>query len=259
MLVDLHNHTPLCNHAEGEISEFIEKAIECGTKYFGFSDHAPMNFDHKYRMDFKQMEGYENSVLEAKERYKDKIEILLGYEVDYLKGYMDERVLNANVDYLIGSVHFIDEWGFDNPEFIGNYENQDIDEIWQKYFDAIKEMAESGLFDIVGHLDLIKIFKFLPNKNIESLAHEALLAIKKANMTLELNIAGFRKPIAQAYPSISLLKEVYKLGIPITFASDAHKPEQVGLFNDEAMKMAREVGYTECVYYRKRVKYFIDF
>lgn len=259
MLVDLHNHTPLCNHAEGEISAYVEKAIECGTKYFGFSDHAPMNFDHKYRMGFEQMSEYEKSVLAAKERYKDKIEILLGYEVDYLNGYMDSRVLNADVDYLIGSVHFIDEWGFDNPEFIANYKNQNIDEIWQKYFDAIKNMAESGLFDIVGHLDLIKIFRFMPNKSIESLAHEALQAIKKADMTLEINVAGYRKPIAEAYPSISLLNEAYKIGIPITFASDAHTPEQVGLFSSEAIEMAREVGYTKCVFYQKRVKKFLDF
>lgn len=259
MLVDLHNHTSLCNHAEGEISEYIDKAIECGTKYFGFSDHAPMNFDPKYRMGFEQMKNYENSVLEAKERYKDKIEILLGYEVDFINGYMDERVLNANVDYLIGSVHFVDEWGFDNPEFIANYKNKDIDEIWQKYFDAIKKMAQSKLFDIVGHLDLIKIFKFMPNKSIESLAHEALIAIKEADMTLELNVAGYRKPIAEAYPSISLLKEAHKVGIPITFASDAHSPEQVGLFSNEVTKIAKEAGYTKCIYYRKRTKYSIDF
>ncbi|MEA2091504.1 MAG: histidinol-phosphatase, partial [Campylobacterota bacterium] len=166
MRVDLHNHTSLCNHAEGEIFEYIEKAIECGTEYFGFSDHAPMDFDPKYRMSFFQMQEYEKSILEAKKKYKDKIEIFLGYEVDYLKGHMDKRVLNAKVDYLIGSVHFIDEWGFDNPEFIGHYEHEDIDEIWQKYFNAIEEMANSGLFDIVGHLDLIKVFKFMPNKNI---------------------------------------------------------------------------------------------
>jgi len=70
---------------------------------------------------------------------------------------MDERVLHADVDYLIGSVHFIDGWGFDNPEFIGRYEHEDIDLIWQKYFDTIEAMAEAKLFDIVGHLDLIKV------------------------------------------------------------------------------------------------------
>ncbi|MBW6489520.1 histidinol-phosphatase [Sulfurimonas sp.] len=259
MIVDLHNHTKLCNHAEGEIPEYIEKAIECGIKYFGFSEHAPMNFDQKYRISFGQMQGYEKSVLDAKERYKNSIEILLGYEVDYLRGYMDERVLNADVDYLIGSVHFIEEWGFDNPEFIGNYKDQDIDEIWQKYFDAIEEMARSRLFDIVGHLDLIKIFKFMPNKDINIIAKNALLAIKEADMSIEINVAGYRKPIGEAYPSLSLLKEIKKLGIPITFASDAHKPEQVGLYSDEIINMAKSVGYSECALYRNRKRNFIKF
>lgn len=259
MLIDLHNHTSLCNHADGNINEYIEKAIECNVKYFGFSDHAPMDFDKKYRMNFDDMSKYEKDVLNAKEKYKDKIEILLGYEVDYLKGHMDERVLNANVDYLIGSVHFIDEWGFDNPEFIGNYEHQDIDEIWQKYFDAIQEMANSRLFDIVGHLDLIKVFKFMPNRDINDIAKNALLAIKKADMSIELNVAGLRKPIGEAYPSTSLLKEAKKLDIPITFASDAHKPEQVGLFSDEAIAIAKSIGYSKCAFYKKRKREFINF
>ena len=259
MIVDLHNHTKLCNHAEGEIFEYIEKAIECNIKYFGFSEHAPMNFDEKYRINFEQMKEYENAVLSAKKRYEEKIEILLGYEVDYLKGYLDERVLNADVDYLIGSVHFIEEWGFDNPEFIGSYKNHDINEIWQKYFDAIEEMANSRLFDIVAHIDLIKIFKFMPKRDVVDIAKNALLAIKEANMSLEINVAGFRKPIGEAYPSLSLLQEAKKLDIPITFASDAHKPEQVGLYSDEALNMAKSVGYEECVLYRKRKKEFVKF
>lgn len=259
MIVDLHNHTKLCNHAEGELFEYIEQAIRSDIKYFGFSEHAPMDFDPKYRISFEQMREYEQSVLEAKKIYKEKIEILLGYEVDYLKGYMDQRVLNADVDYLIGSVHFINEWGFDNPEFIKDYENQDIDEIWHKYFNAIKEMAQSNLFDIVGHLDLIKIFKFMPKQNILDIAKNALLAIKEADMAIEINVAGFRKPIGETYPSLTLLQEAKKLDIPITFASDAHKPEQVGLYSEQALKLAKSVGYNECVLYRKRKKEFIKF
>ncbi len=259
MIADLHNHTPLCNHAEGEMYEYIEKAIANNTKYFGFSDHAPMDFDPKYRMSFEQMQTYENDVLEMKEKYKDKIEILLGYEVDYLKGHMDERVLNPNADYLIGSVHFIDDWGFDNPEFIGHYEHEDIDVIWQKYFDAIEEMAKSKLFDIVGHVDLIKVFKYMPKKDINEIAKNALLAIKKADMVLEINMAGYRKPIAEAYPSRSLLQEAYNLDIPITFGSDAHMPEQVGLFESEIQTIARSVGYTQCAIFRNRKREFVNF
>ena len=259
MIVDLHNHTLLCNHADGEMYEYIEKAIENGTKFFGFSDHAPMDFDPKYRMSFEQMKKYENDILSLRDKYRGKIEILLGYEVDFLDGHMDSRVLHVDVDYLIGSVHFIGDWGFDNPEFIGRYEHEDIDEIWQKYFDAIKEMAKSKLFDIVGHIDLIKVFKYMPSRDILEIAKDALLAIKKSDMVLEINVAGYRKPVAEAYPSLSILEEAYRLSIPITFGSDAHKPEQVSLYTKEVQKMAKSVGYTQCAIFRKRKREFVSF
>ncbi|MBA1433135.1 MAG: histidinol-phosphatase [Epsilonproteobacteria bacterium] len=258
MIVDLHNHTPLCNHAEGTVEEYIKAAMKRGTKVFGFSDHAPMDFDPKYRMKFEEMQSYEASVKAARENYKDKIEILLGYEVDYLPGHMDERVLHADVDYLIGSVHFIDEWGFDNPEFIGRYEYEDIDTIWQKYFNSIEAMAKTKLFDIVGHLDLIKIFKFMPKQDIKDIAKNALLAIKENDMVLEINAAGYRKPVGEAYPSQELLQEAYKLGIDITLSSDAHKPEQVGLHNEEVIALAKAVGYKKCAYFAKREKKFLE-
>jgi len=259
MIVDLHNHTPRCNHAEGSIDEYIHAAIAKKTKIFGFSDHAPMDFDPEYRMKFEEMQVYEKNVLDAKVNYKDSIEILLGYEVDYLKGHMDRRVLDAKVDYLIGSVHFIDGWGFDNPEFIGRYENEDIDTIWQKYFDTIEEMAQSRLFDIVGHLDLIKVFKFMPKSNIKTIAKNALLAIKEADMVLEINVAGYRKPVAEAYPSKELLEEAFRLNIPITFSSDAHTPQQVGLYSDEVIALARSIGYNQCAYFQNRERKFIAF
>lgn len=258
MKVDLHNHTTLCNHAEGSIESYILKAIEAKTQFFGFSDHAPMNFDEKYRMSFEDMQHYEKNVLAMKKKYQNDITILLGYEVDYLENYMDERVLNANVDYLIGSVHFIDGWGFDNPEFIGQYETQDIDEIWKLYFLKIKEMAQTNYFDIVGHFDLIKVFKFMPKTDIKELAYEALVAIKKAGMILELNVAGYRKPVAEPYPSHELLRVAFELGIDITFGSDAHKPEQVAMYNDEIIQLAKDVGYTQCVVFEKRKKAYIN-
>ena len=166
MRVDLHNHTELCNHAVGTTKEYVEKAISVGIDVYGFSDHAPMNFDPKYRMDISRKNDYENDILSLKKIYKDDIEILLGYEVDFMqdRNLMLDSILNANVDYLIGSVHFIQEkneslWGFDNPEFIGKYKEKNIDDIWCDYFSAIQALAKTRYFDIVGHLDLIKVFK----------------------------------------------------------------------------------------------------
>lgn len=259
MLVDLHNHTTRCNHATGSMQEYVQMAIKKGTKIFGFSDHAPMEFDKKWRMDFSQMAEYENEVNELKDKFKEHIEILLGYEVDFLKGLIDKRVLDAKVDYLIGSVHFLGEWGFDNPEFTGEYKNRDLDAIWQEYFEAIKDMANSGLFDIVGHIDLLKVFKFMPKKDVRILAKNALKAIKKANMVVEINSAGFRKMIAEQYPSVSLLEEIYALDIPITFGSDAHAIDQIGANSDECEKIAREVGYSSCCVFRQRDRDSVKF
>ena len=254
MRVDLHNHTPFCNHATGSPREYVLKAINEGIDIFGFSDHAPMDFDRKYRMSFEQMQDYEREILNLKDEFKDKIDIRLAYEVDFLPGYIDDRVINANVDYLIGSVHFIDKWGFDNPEFIGEYKNKDIDKIWQEYFDAIEEMAKSGKFDIAGHLDLIKVFNFKPKKDVKTIAKNAIKAIKKAGMAVEINTAGFRKPAKEQYPSKELLQMCYENSIPITFGSDAHKIEQIGFGYHEALNLAKSVGYKECVSFISRDK-----
>jgi len=257
--IDLHNHTTLCNHAEGTPRKYILEAIKKGITTFGFSDHAPMDFDPEYRMKFEEMPLYKQMIRDVQKEFEGKIEILFAYEVDYLQEHLDERVLNADVDYLIGSVHFVNKWGFDNPEFIGKYDEMDIDEIWQNYFNEVEAMAKTKMFDIVGHLDLIKVFKFLPSKSITQIAMPSMQAIKEADMTLEINGAGYRKPIAEAYPSRELLELAFSLDIPITFASDAHKPEQVGLFTEKTHALAKAVGYKECATYKKRQRSMVQF
>lgn len=258
-MMDLHNHTLFCNHASGSIDEYIQKAIEKGINFYGFSDHAPMEFDKKYRMDFSQIELYEKLVLEAKEKYKDKIEILYAYEVDFIEGLIDQRVLEKKVDYFIGSVHFLNKWGFDNPEFIGDYKNKDIDFIWEEYFNAIEKMAKSGHFDIVGHIDLIKIFKYFPKKEIKILANNAIKTIKQYNLTVEINTAGFRKPVAQCYPSNDILELLGQFDVPITFSSDAHSPQQVGFMLEEAKNLAKNYGYSKGAIFRGRDRELINF
>ncbi|MDO5045150.1 histidinol-phosphatase [Campylobacter sp.] len=259
MKVDLHNHTPLCKHAVDEPREYVLAAIKADSSYFGFSDHAPMKFDEAYRMSFDEMEIYEREILALKDEFKDKIEILLGYEVDFLEGFMDDRVLSRKVDYLIGSVHFINGWGFDNPEFIGEYKNKDIDKIWQDYFYCIEKMAKCTKFDILGHLDLIKVFKFMPKKDVRLIAKEALNAIKRANLTVEINAAGFRKPVAEQYPSNLLLEELVARDISITFGSDAHAKDQVGLNGQKCEDIAKKFGFSKCVCFKNRDKFTVEF
>ncbi len=145
--------------SKSSIKEYIKKAIDLGIDIYGFSEHAPIKggFDSRYRLSVDDLDEYERDILDARERYKDNIDIRLAYEVDFIAGYLEDRVMEADIDYLIGSIHFIDRWGFDNPEFIGGWSSRDIDEVWEEYFSAVQ-----GLWQIVdyltqlGHLDLIK-------------------------------------------------------------------------------------------------------
>jgi len=259
MRIDLHNHTTRCNHAKGSMESYIKRAIELGIDIYGFSEHAPMDFDSYYRLKFEEMNNYSSDVLYLKEKYKDSIQILLGYEIDYLKGHMDKRVLNTKVDYMIGSIHFLGKWGFDHPDYVNEYKKRNIDYIWQEYFDNIEEMAKTSYFDIVGHLDLIKIFNYMPKKDIRLIASPALKAIKRSNMVIELNSAGLRKPCKEIYPSSSLLEMAYELDIPITFSSDAHAIGQVGFKYDETKKLAQNIGYTKAVTFEQREATLITF
>jgi len=252
-MIDLHNHTPLCNHATGNPEEFIKKAIEKGIKYYGFSDHAPMEFDYEYRMSFEDMPKYESEIKQLKEKYKDKITILLGYEVDFTP-FVDKRVLERDIDYLIGSVHFLDNWGFDNPEFIKEWEKRDVDDVYKEYFDKIEKMASSKLFDIVGHIDLVKVFNFKPKKSIKDLAKNAIKAIKNSGMSIEINTAGLRKPVKELYPSYELLEMILNEGIDLTTSSDAHSIDQVGFNIKETTQKLKELGIDEVVIYKNRQK-----
>jgi len=252
MLIDLHNHTPLCKHAQGEPEEYIKKAIEKGIGVYGFADHAPMDFDPEYRMGFDEMQKYEEKITSLSQKY-DNIKILLGYEVDFTP-FVDQKVLNRNVDYFIGSVHFLDNWGFDNPEFIKEWSKRDVEDVYKEYFSLIEKMANSRLFDIVGHIDLVKVFGHRPEKNIKDFAKNAVKAIKKSGMAVEINTAGLRKPVKELYPSDEILEMLLEERIDITFSSDAHSPEQVGYMLKESVEKIKKLGFDSAVYFEKRKK-----
>lgn len=140
-----------------------------------------------------------------------------------------------------------------------NMRKKNIDDIWIDYFEAIRLLAKCGKFDIVGHLDLIKVFKYLPKKDIRVIAKDAMNQIKESNMVIEVNSAGLRKPIEQPYPSKELLEMAYELEIPITFSSDAHSVEQIGFAYDEVTNLAKEIGYKKCIYFNNRDKIEVSF
>lgn len=257
MNIDLHNHTKRCNHAIGECEEYIQEAIRQKIDIFGFACHAPMKFDEKYRMELNEIDPYINEIRNLGAKYKGEIDIRVGFEVDYIykkEHLIEKKILESEVDYLIGSVHFLNNWGFDNEEFIKEYIKRDINGIWIEYLEAIKNMAESRLFEIVGHFDLLKIFNNKPSKDLKPHILKALESIKNNNMVVEINTAGLRKMVSEIYPSKEILELVKKMDIEITFSSDAHAPNQVGFKKDYAIQLAKEIGFKNAVSFKNRQK-----
>jgi histidinol-phosphatase (PHP family) len=234
MNADLHTHTYLCKHADGVAEEYIRSAIERGFQMIGCSDHAPMpnDYDAKHRMSLEQFHAeYKPTVLALREKYKGRIDIKFAVEGDFFPG-TEQWVKNFHdtndFDYVIGSVHYLGEWGFDNPVFVHRYDEENIDVVYEQYFDHIKRSAQSGLFDIIGHCDLVKKFGHRPSRNMDDLVREAMHAVKTSGMAIEINTSGLRKPVKEMYPSEAILKIAAELEIPLTLGSDAHAPAEVG-------------------------------
>ncbi len=245
---DYHLHTPLCRHATGEPAEFAARAIELGLTEIGFSDHGPMprdDFDD-WRMKATDLDLYIAKVEEAR-RAHPNLDIKLGLELDYLPGYEDwicQLAARHPWDYFIGSVHYVSEsWAIDHSARISEWKHRDPFEVWKAYFDRLTLAAESGLFDIIGHADLCKKFCFYPKEDCTPLFTRFLEAAKRHDVVVELNTGGLRKDCKEIYPSPGIVRLAAKLGVPITFGSDAHAPVEVGQDFAEAVRLARNAGY----------------
>ncbi len=260
---DLHMHTPLCRHASGEPVDYARRAVELGFTEIGFSDHSPMprdDFDN-WRMFDRQLDDYVSKVRLAQKKFP-QLKILLALEVDFLPGHEEWiRSLAARQpwDYFIGSVHYLsDSWAIDNPEQISEWKKRDAFEVWKIYFDRLTLAAESKLFDIIGHADLPKKFGIRPAQDCTPLYEKFLNAVAKNNCAIELNTAGLRKDCREIYPSRDLLVLAFQKNVPITFGSDAHAPDEVGMNFAEAMQLARDMGYTQTLRFENRQRHSVS-
>jgi len=262
-MIDYHVHTARCGHAQGDVADYVRRGREISLLEIGFADHLPLltKEDPTLTMPMDEFPIYINAVELAKEEFSD-ITVKTGIEADYIPGMEEEtkRLLDRyNLDYVIGSVHFIDGWGFDDSRYIEGYYDRDIYEIYTDYFKLVADAAGSGLFDIIGHLDLIKKYNFRPERDIRPLVEEVVLAIKDAGVCIEINTAGLRKPVGEIYPSDEILVLCAGAGVPITLGSDAHSPEQVGMDFSLALKAASRAGYSRLATFNKREREFLDF
>lgn len=261
-MIDYHVHTARCGHADGEMHEYVERARALGLRELGFADHLPLltREDPTLTMSSDELAGYAGAVAELAADASD-IEVKLGIEADYLPGRereTGELLSSHRFDYVIGSVHFIDGWGFDDSRYIDGYAERDIYDIYDTYFDLVARAASSGLFDIIGHLDLVKKYNFRPERDITILVDNAISAIKEAGVCIELNTAGLRKPVGEVYPDAGILARCARAGVPLTLGSDAHSPGQVGMDFDVALKLAVAAGYRRLAVFTKRERGFVE-
>jgi len=254
---DYHMHTPLCRHARGEPVDYARQALALGLTEVGFSDHAPMRQDDfdDWRMRADQLDEYVAKVRLAQKTFP-QLSIRLALEVDFLPGQEDwirELAARQPWDYLIGSVHYVsDSWAIDNPHKLSEWKNRDAFEVWSVYFERLTLAAESGLFEIIGHADLPKKFGHRPARDCSPLYEKFLDAAKKTNCAIELNTAGLRKDCKEIYPSREILQLAFQKGVPITFGSDAHAPEEVGMNFPDAIQLARATGFEDCCHFVQR-------
>lgn len=246
-LADYHIHTVLCKHAEKGVADYKTAAQGRNISEICFSDHGPNpdGYDPSHRMEMRQFLSYKQMVASLQDGKAPKV--LFGIETDYYEGcqkFLGEWLPRQRFDFVIGSVHYIEDWGFDNPAKSRVWESVDVTVTWRKYFELVGRLADSGLFDAVGHLDLPKKFGYRPpDKALKEMVQPALDRIARAGMGIELNTSGLRKPVGEIYPSPLILSMAHERGIPICFGSDAHTPEDVGAEFDLALGLAREAGY----------------
>ncbi len=256
-LVDYHMHTPLCGHAVGEPREYVMRAIEAGLTEIGFSDHAPLFAfaDPGIAMRLDQLPHYHKMIEDVRAQFAKKISIKVALEADFIVGCEDktkDMLAAYSYDYIIGSVHFIDGWGFDNPFSLHSWNGQNIDKVYRAYYKLLRLSAESKLFDIMGHVDLVKKFGHRPTTDMTTEIMATAEVFRKAGVAVEINTAGLRKPVHEMYPSLYALRIYCEEGIPLTFGSDAHAPKEVGEDFAKAFELARAAGYTEYVTFKQR-------
>lgn len=261
---DLHTHHYRCGHAIGSIEDYIKQAIEYGMKYIGISDHSPYFYsdeDQLYptiAMSKSEFPHYVSEVMALKEKYKDKIHVLLGVESDFFPEHMElyrDTYAPYPFDYIIGSVHYVKGVNiFQKGRWDGLTAKQKV-EVKDEYYHLIQQSAKSNLFQILGHIDAMK--GFYPDfSNIETdIIEKTLEIIGHEDVAIEINTSGKTKDCGGWYPSDDILERALFYKVPVTFGSDSHVPERLCDEFDLVRKKLKEIGYNEWVYFIQKQRY----
>jgi histidinol-phosphatase (PHP family) len=253
-------HTPRCNHAVGKVREYADEAIKKGLKEIGMSDHSPMpnGFDAAWRMDMLELPDYLQEVEQVRDALAGKLAVKVGLEADFHPG--TEAAVQSMIDgyawdYVMGSVHYIGDWAFDNPDEEYRWQDINAEDAYCDYFELVARSAETGMFDVIGHPDLIKKFgQRAPDQSqrVDIAETRMLEAVKAADMALEISSAGLRKPVGEIYPHPRIVEKAAAMGIVFAFGSDAHAPNEVGHGMDDCLALLQCYGIKEIASFYQR-------
>jgi histidinol-phosphatase (PHP family) len=268
MLTDYHLHlrpdeegTAFERYFTAEnVERYLDAAAAAGIEELGVSEHV---YRFRAALDLWQHPLWVENAVDDLDAYCEFVRgtpLRLGIECDFIPG-AEERtaaLLEArDFDYVVGSVHFIgegdaaiDHKGFDVWEAGG-----DADEVWRRYFEMVAQAARSGLFDILAHPDLVKVWGGaapLPERDLRAFYEPAVEAIAESGIAVEVSSAGLRKPVGELYPSRQLAEMCIEAGAAFALSSDAHLPEQVGFEYERAVRFLDELGITEICVFEQR-------
>ena len=267
----LHTHTIFCD-GKADVETFCRQAFDKGLHSLGFSAHAPIEkktgFPRtNWTMKEELMGEYIDTVNAAKSRWEGRLRVFLGLEVDYIPGLMgpaDSEYRELGLDYIIGSVHYIipsrgapftvDSNARELQQRIQESYNGDPSAVTEAYFNSLETMISTGGLDIIGHPDLIrksnsKIHFFDEDSEFyrKRCASAAALAGKGGIIT-EVNTGGMNRGyIETPYPSRVLLELFCKNKVPAVINADAHRPEDLNGYYEEARQALLDAGYKKMV------------
>jgi histidinol-phosphatase (PHP family) len=253
-LIDCHIHTERCGHAVGSLSEYVAAGVAAGLTGMVITEHLALpdalDPDRTLSMPACQLDDYLVEIDLMRQRYPE-IALITGLEADYLPARVDATRLElsearARVDgprMVLGSVHFIGEWVFDDPGRVSEWEQHSVEAAWTDYFTLWCDAARCGLFDVMAHPDLVKKFGHRPSFDPRDLYAEAARAAADGGVLIEVSTAGLRKPVGELYPGADLLAAFRVAGVGATVGSDAHTPDEVGYRIDAAYDALSLAGY----------------
>ena len=254
-----HMHTPLCKHATGMPEDYAEVAFRRGLKGIIVTCHNPMKngWSSNVRMDLSQLDEYVAIVDRARRTWKDKIDVRLGLESDYvpdIEPWLEELHRIEEFNHILGSVHPHLQYYKDL------YFNGDILDFQRGYFEHLAMAAETKLFDTLSHPDLVKSVDPL-EWNVGRVAEDICKCLDRVAATgvaMELNTSGLQKSLPEMNPGRFMLEEIYKRDIPIVVGADAHHPSRVAANFEEDLATLSDTGYTKVSIFLKRERYDLD-